>query len=103
MSSSVRSSRLPTCDLFRRAGHRWGLTSTLWNIADLALACGDVRRAEARLAEALLRRGDDDPASALVAEARELFPAGNDDASAAAVAERFRLSQLAKKMQRAVG
>ena len=40
-------------DIFRRAGDRWGLASTLWRVADLALARGRLDDAEAALEEAL--------------------------------------------------
>ena len=39
-------------DIFRRAGDRWGLASTLWRTADLALARGSLDDAEAALHEA---------------------------------------------------
>ena len=39
-------------DIFRRAGDRWGLASTLWRTADLAFARGSLDDAEAALLEA---------------------------------------------------
>ena len=40
-------------DMFRRAGDRWGLVSTLWRTAELELARGRAEAAEERLEEAL--------------------------------------------------
>jgi hypothetical protein len=40
-------------DIFRRAGDRWGLASTLWRTADLAFARGSLGDAETALREAL--------------------------------------------------
>jgi tetratricopeptide (TPR) repeat protein len=40
-------------EMFRRAGDRWGLASTLWRTADLAFARGHLDEAEAALREAL--------------------------------------------------
>jgi tetratricopeptide (TPR) repeat protein len=45
-------------DTFRRAGDRWGLTSTLWRIADLELARDRPAAAEKRLEEALAVVGE---------------------------------------------
>ena len=45
-------------DIFRRAGDRWGLASTLWRTADLALARGRLDDAEAALREALAVLGE---------------------------------------------
>ena len=43
-STAARSSYLAeACDIFRRAGDRWGLASTLWRAADLAFARGTAR------------------------------------------------------------
>ena len=39
-------------DIFRRAGDRWGIASTLWRTADLALARDELDDAEAALEEA---------------------------------------------------
>src|SRR6185503_14619656 len=39
-------------EIFRRAGDRWGLASTLWRTADLALERGRLDDAEAALQEA---------------------------------------------------
>jgi len=88
-------------DLFRRAGDRWGLASTLWRAADLALARDRLDDAEAALdeafavlaatqrerwiantlsglAEVALLRGDVERASALLADARGRYAARND-------------------------
>jgi tetratricopeptide (TPR) repeat protein len=100
-------------ELFRRAGDRWGLTSALWNTADLALALDDLGAAEealeealalqagkgrerwhgetlARLAEIALARNDQQRGAALLTEARERFVSGHDDAGAAEIDERLR-------------
>ena len=45
-------------DIFRRAGDRWGLASTLWRVADLALARGRLDEAETALNEALAVLGE---------------------------------------------
>jgi tetratricopeptide (TPR) repeat protein len=44
--------------LFRRAGDRWGMTSSLWRRADHATIRGDFAEAEAALGEALLVLGE---------------------------------------------
>jgi len=104
-------------DVFRRAGDRWGLASTLWRTADLAFARGELDDAEAALleartvlgptqrerwiantlaglAEVALLRGDEIRAAALLADARDRY-AARDDALGVADAEE-RLSDLAK-------
>ena len=55
--------------LFRRAGDRWGLASTLWRTADLALARGELDEAEARSARGA-RGARRDEARALARAAR---------------------------------
>jgi tetratricopeptide (TPR) repeat protein len=104
-------------EMFRRAGDRWGLGSTLWRTADLALARGQLDEAEATLEEALsvirptgrerwiastlaglaevaLLRGDAERASALLVEARDRYASRTDAAGVADVEERLR--ELAK-------
>jgi ATP/maltotriose-dependent transcriptional regulator MalT len=94
--------------LFRRAGDRWGLASTLWRAADLAIARGRLDEAEAALqeartvlgvtgrqpwvantlsalAEVALLRGDEDRASALLADARDRWARSGDALGLAAV------------------
>ena len=41
--------------IFRRAGDRWGLASTLWRTADLAFARGRLDDAESALARGAVR------------------------------------------------
>ena len=100
-------------DIFRRAGDRWGLASTLWRIADLAVARGALDGAEAALQEALsvlgatqrerwiastlagladvaLLRGDIERATALLADARERYAARADALGLEIVNERLR-------------
>ena len=98
-------------DIFRRAGDRWGLASTLWRTADLAFARGQPRRRRGRaaggprgararhrrerwiantlagLAEVALLRGDVERAAALLADARDRY-AARDDALGVADVER---------------
>ncbi len=99
-------------DIFRRAGDRWGLASTLWRAADLALARGRLDEAEAALqeaqsvlaetqrqrwiastlaglAEVALLRGDTARASALLEEAREKYAARDDEIGVAEVEKRL--------------
>src|SRR5207302_6426156 len=101
------------CDIFRRAGDRWGLASSLWRTADLAFARGRVEEAEAALeearavvaettqerwlactvsglAEAALLKGDVERAATLFGEARERYLAKHDTPGVAAVEERMR-------------
>jgi predicted ATPase len=100
-------------DIFRRAGDRWGLASTLWRTADLALTLGrldDADRAleEARavlgatrrerwiahtlfaLAEVALRRGDTERASCLLRDAHDRYSARDDALGVADTEERLR-------------
>jgi hypothetical protein len=70
------------CDLFRRAGDRWGLTGALWNTADLAIARLDFAAARASLEEAL---------AVLRETGRELWIAQTE----ARLAETARLQRLA--------
>jgi tetratricopeptide (TPR) repeat protein len=100
-------------DIFRRAGDRWGLASTLWRTADLAVARGDLDHAEAALQEALsvlgatqrerwlastlaglaeiaLLRGNTEHAAALLADARERYAARTDTLGLENVDERLR-------------
>jgi tetratricopeptide (TPR) repeat protein len=104
-------------DIFRRAGDRWGLASTLWRIADLAVVKADLERAEAALqeassvlepthrdrwiantlsglAEVALLRGDVERASAYFDEARERYAARDDALGISSIDER--LAALAK-------
>jgi tetratricopeptide (TPR) repeat protein len=104
-------------DIFRRAGDRWGLASSLWRTADLAVARDDLAGAEAALQEALavlvvtkrerwiantlsglaevaLLRGDTDEASTYFLEARDRYAAREDALGVAHIDER--LGQLAK-------
>ena len=99
-------------DIFRRAGDRWGLASTLWRAADLALARGNLDEAEAALeearlvlevtgrhrwiattlsglAEVALIRGDAKRAGELLREARERCAARDDTAGVADVDRRL--------------
>jgi tetratricopeptide (TPR) repeat protein len=103
--------------IFRRAGDRWGLASTLWRTADLALDQGRLDDAEASLREALAilgetqrdrwiahtlggladvaaLRGDVERAAALFADARDRYASTDDTAGVASV--ETRLSALAK-------
>ena len=89
-------------DIFHRAGDRWGLASTLWRTADLALERGRLDDAEAALREALAvlgetrrerwiaqtmaglgevtaLRGDPEGAAVLFADARERYAASDDE------------------------
>jgi len=100
-------------DLFRRAGDRWGLVSSLWRTADLALArtrVGDAKAAleEARavvgeterqcwiavtvaaLGEVAHLEGESDRAQALFEQARERYLAGGDEAGAGRMKARMR-------------
>ena len=102
-------------DIFRRAGDRWGLASTLWRTADLALARGSLDDAEAALheahavlgetqrerwiantlsglAEVAVLRGDLERASALLTDARGRYALRDDVLGIASVDER--LAQL---------
>jgi predicted ATPase len=95
-------------DLFRRAGDRWGLVSSLWRTADLAIARRRLDDAEASLeearavvgaterqrwigatlaalAEVAQLRGDAARAASLSRQAGEHYRAGGDEASAAAM------------------
>ena len=95
-------------EIFRRAGDRWGLVSSLWRTADLALARGRLGDADAVLkearavvgeterrgwidvtvamqAEVAKLQGDDTRAAALFAQAREGYAAAADAAGVAAV------------------
>jgi hypothetical protein len=92
-------------ELFRRAGDRWGLVSSLWRTADLAIARSRFTDAQAALEEArsvvaeterqgwiavtvatlaeLARlRGEEGRAAALFEQARERYLAGGDEAAA---------------------
>jgi tetratricopeptide (TPR) repeat protein len=100
-------------EMFRRAGDRWGLASSLWRTADLAFARGDVDDAEAALLEAravvgatgrerwiantlaglaeiALLRGDLKRAYALLGDARDRYRARDDALGVADVEERLR-------------
>jgi tetratricopeptide (TPR) repeat protein len=100
-------------DIFRRAGDRWGLASTLWRTADLAFARGNLDDAESALREArtvlgatqrerwiantlvglgevALLRGDAERAAALFADARDRYSARDDSLGVADVEERLR-------------
>jgi hypothetical protein len=95
-------------EIFRRAGDRWGLVSSLWRTADLALGRGRLGDAEAALeearevvgvterrgwidvtvamqAEVAKLQGDDARAAALFAQAREGYAAASDAAGVAAI------------------
>jgi tetratricopeptide (TPR) repeat protein len=97
--------------LFRRAGDRWGLASTLWRTADLELVRGRLDEAELALDEALvvlgetrrirwlahtafnradvsLARGDLELTRTRFAEARQLYAACGDQSGIVAVDER---------------
>jgi tetratricopeptide (TPR) repeat protein len=99
--------------IFRRAGDRWGLASTLWRTADLAFARGSVDDAEAALeearaaleatqrerwiantlaglAEVAILRGDVERASALLIDARDRYTARDDVLGVADAEERLR-------------
>jgi len=100
-------------DIFRRAGDRWGLASTLWRTADLAFARGSLDDAEAALQEArsvlgetqrerwiantlaglpevAVLHGDAERASALLADTRHRYAARDDALGVAEVEERLR-------------
>jgi ATP/maltotriose-dependent transcriptional regulator MalT len=104
-------------DIFRRAVDRWGLASTLWRTADLALERGRLDDAEAALeearsvlgetqrerwiaqtvaglAEVAVLRGDVERAAALFGDARDRYVSADDAAGAASV--ETRLCTLAK-------
>ena len=99
--------------MFRRAGDRWGLASSLWRTADLAFARGNVDDAEAALlearavvgatgrerwiantlaglAEVAVLRGDGARATALLIEARDRYRVRDDALGAADAEERLR-------------
>jgi hypothetical protein len=99
--------------MFRRAGDRWGLASTLWRIADLAFAQRRLEDAEVALLEAsaVLRAtgrerwiantlagladiallcGDARRASALLTDARDRYAARGDALGVADVEDRLR-------------
>ena len=46
------------CDIFRRAGDRWGLASSLWRAADLAFARNGSMRPKRRSRKRAGARGD---------------------------------------------
>jgi ATP/maltotriose-dependent transcriptional regulator MalT len=98
--------------MFRRAGDRWALASTLWRTADLAFAQERLEDAEAALqearvvleatgrqrwiantlaglAEVALLRGEIERARALLGEARDRYVARGDVLGAADVDERL--------------
>ena len=100
-------------EMFRRAGDRWALASSLWRTADLAFARGRLDEAEralqkargvldptgrerwiantlAGLAEVALLRGDRPRARALFAEAGDRYAARDDALGVADVEERLR-------------
>jgi hypothetical protein len=104
-------------DIFRRAGDRWGIASTLWRTADLAIARDKLDDAQAALeeahavvretqrerwiantltglAEVATLRGDVEGAAVLLADARDRYAARDDALGVASVDER--LAQLAK-------
>ena len=95
-------------EIFRRAGDRWGLVSSLWRTVDLALARGRLDDAASALeearevvgeterrgwidvtvamqAEVAKLQGDDARAAALFAQAREGYAAAADAAGVAAI------------------
>jgi predicted ATPase len=97
--------------LFRRAGDRWGLVSSLWRTADLAIAeqrlddaelaltqaravVGETERqgwiavTVATLGEVAKLRGDVPHARALFEQARDHYAAGDSDTGVAAMQER---------------
>jgi hypothetical protein len=99
-------------DLFRRAGDRWGLASTLWRTADLAFARDSPDDAEAALeearavlgatqrerwiantlaglAEVAVLRDDVERATALLVDARDRYVARDDALGVADVEERL--------------
>ena len=99
-------------DIFRRAGDRWGLASTLWRTADLAFARGSADDAEAALqearsvlevtqrdrwiantlaglAEVAILRGDTARAAALLSEAGARYAARDDAAGVMDAEERL--------------
>jgi tetratricopeptide (TPR) repeat protein len=105
-------------DIFRRAGDRWGLASTLWRTADLAIARGRLDDAEAALTEALsvlgetqrqrwlastlaglgevaALRGDHEEAVRLLLDARDRYASREDALGVATLDERLR--SLAKE------
>ena len=98
--------------IFRRAGDRWGIVSTLWRIADLAVVRGELDAAQSALQEALVilgptrrerwiagtlagladvavLRGDRERAASLLADARDRYAAGTDSVGVAAAVERL--------------
>jgi predicted ATPase len=106
--------------LFRRAGDRWGLVSSLWRTADLALARERLDDAEAALeeargvvgeterqgwiavtfamlAEVARLRGDAARAASLFGQARQRYLAAGDERGLAAVEQR--MQSLAKERQ----
>jgi tetratricopeptide (TPR) repeat protein len=108
-------------DLFRRAGDRWGLVSSLWRTADLAIARERLDHAEtaleearavvgetdrqgwiavtvATLAEIAQLRADPERATALFELAAEQYSASGDEVGVAAM--RARAQSLANDRQR---
>ena len=104
-------------DIFRRSGDRWGIASTLWRTADLAIARHELDEAEAALqeahavmrvtqrqrwiantlsglAEVALLRGEVDRAVELLEDARGRYAARDDAFGVESVDER--LAHLAK-------
>ena len=100
-------------DIFRRAGDRWGLASTLWRTADLAIARDSLDDAEAALREALAvlgetqrerwiastlaglaevaaLRGDVEGAAQLFQDARARYASRDDALGVATIDERLR-------------
>src|SRR4029077_1702091 len=109
-------------DIFKRAGDRWGLGSTLWRVADLALARNRLDEAagaleEARvvlvethrerwiahtlagLAEIAALQGDNDRALELFRDVLARYAAADDEAGIASA--EARLEALAKEPLRA--
>jgi predicted ATPase len=107
-------------DIFRRAGDRWGLASTLWRTADLALEHDRLDDAEAALHEALAvlvvtererwiahtllalaevarRRGDVEPALGLLRDAHDRYAARGDALGVADAERRLRTVLSASK------
>ena len=101
-------------ELFRRAGDRWGLVSSLWRTAELALARGRLDDAKDALdtaravvdtterkgwidvtivmqAEVSALRGEDGRAQALFEQAREGYLAAGNTGVAAAVERRAQM------------
>jgi hypothetical protein len=108
------------CDVFRRAGDRWALASTLWRAADLAIVRGNIDDAEAALTEAytVIRathrerwiantllglaevatlRDDPSRAAEILQEARERYAVGRDPAGVENVEQRMRELQILRK------